>query len=326
MLRIHFTPEAPERVRALTGPDPMWEILLSLHMVQTRPALPLFEQWRYRVQSGMSREMWFLTELAPPAGYSPDFLTPMCGPDGLDRGIDTLLRTPGPRLRRELGQLGRQRPLSPAVRSLVHHENGLRPVAATLRRYFDLALAPEWDRIQNAAELGHRDGRLRHPTATRLPGALRPAARFRGPWLLEVAYPFQRDLDLRGRDLHLIPSVFCRRYPIALQDPGLPPVVVYPLSAASYAPGVYGPPRPQRRRALERMLGSTRTAVLEALLQGCTTGELARRLGISNASASEHAAVLRDAGLVTSHRDRNTVRHITTDLGMALFHGPDAPG
>jgi DNA-binding transcriptional ArsR family regulator len=34
-----------------------------------------------------------------------------------------------------------------------------------------------------------------------------------------------------------------------------------------------------------------------------TTSELARQAGISTASASEHASVLRRAGLITSHRD-----------------------
>lgn len=46
--------------------------------------------------------------------------------------------------------------------------------------------------------------------------------------------------------------------------------------------------------------------------------DLAGLLGISPGSASEHAKSLRLAGLVTSHRHGNTVRHYITPLGHSL--------
>ncbi|MFI6982279.1 ArsR/SmtB family transcription factor [Embleya sp. NPDC050154] len=48
----------------------------------------------------------------------------------------------------------------------------------------------------------------------------------------------------------------------------------------------------------------------------CTTTELARRLSISPAGASQHATVLRQANLITSRRHRNTVHHSLTPLGI----------
>lgn len=63
------------------------------------------------------------------------------------------------------------------------------------------------------------------------------------------------------------------------------------------------------------------------LADGCTTGELARRLDISPAGASQHATVLRRAGLVLSTRRRNLVLHTLTPLGRALLGGrPVVPG
>lgn len=68
-------------------------------------------------------------------------------------------------------------------------------------------------------------------------------------------------------------------------------------------------------------MGHTRAAVLAAVGDGCTTGELAGRAGVSVSSASEHAAVLRQAGLVSSARRRQQVRHALTPLGRALLDG-----
>ncbi|MBL1075700.1 winged helix-turn-helix transcriptional regulator [Nocardia sp. 2] len=72
-------------------------------------------------------------------------------------------------------------------------------------------------------------------------------------------------------------------------------------------------------RDLSALLGATRAAVLEAIADGGSTTEVALRLGVSPSSASEHAAVLRRAGLVISVRARNQVRHHLTPLGIALL-------
>ncbi|MFI9207663.1 hypothetical protein ACIGW7_05895 [Streptomyces sp. NPDC053253] len=53
---------------------------------------------------------------------------------------------------------------------------------------------------------------------------------------------------------------------------------------------------------------------------------MARRTGISNATASAHAAALRAAGLISTTRTGRSVHHERTPLG-ALFVGlPSAGG
>ncbi|WP_433356011.1 helix-turn-helix domain-containing protein [Microtetraspora malaysiensis] len=47
-----------------------------------------------------------------------------------------------------------------------------------------------------------------------------------------------------------------------------------------------------------------------------------RILDISPASASEHASLLREAGLVSSERRGNRVWHRLTPLGLEFLHGP----
>lgn len=72
-------------------------------------------------------------------------------------------------------------------------------------------------------------------------------------------------------------------------------------------------------RDLSALIGRTRAAVLEAIADGGTTSTVAQRLGISAASASEHATVLREAGLVVSIRQRNHMHHSLTRLGADLL-------
>jgi DNA-binding transcriptional ArsR family regulator len=100
------------------------------------------------------------------------------------------------------------------------------------------------------------------------------------------------------------------------------PTLVYPLARFAWmAPTA----TKSHRDPLAAVLGTTRARVLRALADEHTTSGLARALGISLTSASTHAAVLRDAGLVTSRRQGQSVRHTLTSLGVQ-WTSNDRPG
>ncbi|GIE93000.1 ArsR/SmtB family transcription factor [Paractinoplanes rishiriensis] len=61
--------------------------------------------------------------------------------------------------------------------------------------------------------------------------------------------------------------------------------------------------------------------MLESIGDGRTTTELARRLGVSAASISQHTAVLREARLIHTSRVGKAVLHTMTPLGSALLAG-----
>lgn len=69
---------------------------------------------------------------------------------------------------------------------------------------------------------------------------------------------------------------------------------------------------------LAALLGAGRAAALRSLAVPASTSGLARRLGISAPTASTHAALLRNAGLVTTARDGKSVRHELTAVGRQL--------
>ncbi|WP_306819912.1 ArsR/SmtB family transcription factor [Streptomyces sp. CA-210063] len=73
-------------------------------------------------------------------------------------------------------------------------------------------------------------------------------------------------------------------------------------------------------QALGDLRGRTRAAALNAIAEGCSTTELARRLNISSAAANQHATVLRNASLITTSRDGKAVLHTVTSLGTALLN------
>lgn len=50
MLRIHFTAEDIARTTLAAEPDPLWEVLLSLHMLQVEDGPLAYGAWRQRMR------------------------------------------------------------------------------------------------------------------------------------------------------------------------------------------------------------------------------------------------------------------------------------
>ncbi|MEV7419371.1 winged helix-turn-helix domain-containing protein [Streptomyces sp. NPDC089919] len=323
MLRIHFTGVDLARVRMAGRPDALWETILSFHRLRDRRDARLFGEWRTETRTRLNGETRLLGALIPPRGYFPDFLTPGEGRYGVELGLDALRGTRAPRLRKELSLLAGGAPPAPRLREFT--ESGperLGRLVGELRAYHRAAVEPYWTHIQAQveAERAARGRALLDGGADELLSSLPPMLRWRAP-VLECDYPVDRDVRLRGRGLLLQPSFFCRRTAVTLADPELPPVLVYPAAAELAAAA--GPRRtdPCNQRNLGKLVGHTRSVVLRAIGDGATTSELARRAGVSLASASQHACVMREAGLVTTLRHGNAVLHTVTPLGAALLKG-----
>ncbi|MFC5720130.1 ArsR/SmtB family transcription factor [Streptomyces gamaensis] len=319
MLRVHFTGLDLARLRLAGDPDALWETVLSLHRLRDKQGESIFGDWRAETRGRLNGETRLLAPLVPPRGYFPDFLTPPEAGLGLDAGLQALRETPGDRVHRELGRLPTVRTLPAWIRSMAEGDDrAVARLTGALASYHEAAIAPYWPHIQAQIEADRavRGRALLDGGADALLSSLPPMMRWRAP-VLEADYPVDRDVHLDGRGLLLIPSFFCRRTPVTYADPDLTPVLVYPARHASEAaPAVAAPPR-----SLGKLVGHTRSAVLGSIGGGCTTSELARRVGVSAASASQHAGVLREAGLVLTLRHGSAVMHTLTPLGAALLRG-----
>ncbi|MBY8880878.1 helix-turn-helix domain-containing protein [Actinacidiphila acidipaludis] len=319
MLRLVFTTEDLARVRVAPGPHPLWELVLATTLLGGSQGPAVFGPWRRQARLDLAAlPIWqprLLRALAPPRGDFPDFLTPAQGAAGLEEGIDAVLSAPRRRLRAELRCLpqlpGWAGPLAEGDREVLH------ALGQTLRDCYAVLVAPYAERV--AAHIdSDRATRARDFLADGGEGLLAglgPTMRWRAP-VLDVDYPVRRDLHLAGRGLLLVPSVFCWRMPVTLIDPELPPVLVYPVTREA---GWWAAQHGGRAASLEALIGRRRAACLRHLDEGCTTSELARRIGSGAAAASQHAAVLREAGLIASARRRNSVLHTLTPLGRALL-------
>jgi DNA-binding transcriptional ArsR family regulator len=101
---------------------------------------------------------------------------------------------------------------------------------------------------------------------------------------------------------------------LALDAPDRRPVLVYPCSDLP----VDDLPDTD---TLADLLGRTRAAVLRSLTASASTTQLARRVGISLASTSDHTRILRNAGLITTHRTNGTALHSLTPTAHNLLTG-----
>ncbi|MFD3488595.1 ArsR/SmtB family transcription factor [Streptomyces sp. NPDC058665] len=335
MLRIHFTARDLGLVRLATEPDPLWETVLGLHKLGPKGrGLPVYSRWRAAALTELNERragapLTFLRALVPEnSTYFPDFLTPAESAGGLTAGLRALRATPPARLAGDLAFAARLSRLPRWCAALAEGDADiLGDLGDAVKLVHGAVVEPGWNDICAAVD-ADRASRVRAQAAGGTVGlldSLRPVLRWSSDELvLEADYPADLDIALDGRGLTLIPSFFCWRTPVALVDPELAPVVVYPVDHATTwaAAGV-------RRRgvdALARVLGPTRAGILAAVEAGTTTGELARRFRVAPATASEHVSALRDARLVVSHRDGAYHVHTLTPLGAALLHNELPPG
>ncbi|MFC9246360.1 ArsR/SmtB family transcription factor [Streptomyces sp. NPDC057136] len=305
---------------------------LTLHLLQNRQAALVFDPWRREVRAaiaraGLEETVAALIRLCPFAAYFPDFLTPAPGTTDLETGIDRVLSTPAARIGREIARLYGPGRIPCGARRLAAGDTGaLARLGEGLRRYYTVAVKPYLAAIGSAVS-ADRPVRAEAALTAGTDGLLAsygPDLSWRGERVLEAPYPVRWELPLGGRPLTMIPAFFCVRFPVALADPRLPPVLVHPVTPL---PGWL-----ERHRAGERgdgagpgpvghLVGHTRAAVLDALERPLTTTQLGAVLRLALSTASRHATVLREAGLISSERRGPSVVHRRTGLGDALMNG-----
>ena len=323
--RIRFSPDDLDRIQLRPTLGPLAETVLAVGLLRD-PQQPrtLLSEWRGQVQEVQDRvspRLRPLAALIPPGCKGVDLPTLTGETNTIEQGVRALLEVPREHLLVEMAYTNRFSRLSPAAWALA--EPGARPdlAEATEAAYHDL-IQPYWHRIKATlhAEQAARRRTLTREGVGRLLASLQgPRIRWRPP-VLEILTASQVDMDLGGRGLALVPSVFVGKDPSLHENPNdedETPRLILPAADAGRA-WVW-----ERRRspgaALAALVGRNRAAVLASVADGCTTTELARRAGVSLAAASQHAAVLRGAGLIASRRQGGAVLHVLTPLGAELL-------
>jgi len=330
------------RIRLRDILDPLDELRFSAHTLSMGRAIdPFMLGWARRAVAGLGPHASLLMDVMTSGVVQVSSLgqsTTLALPS-IDDALDSILSTPSSRWQTIIQRL-EDAGVSPGVpATLADGQDRVHQLVRAMRRFSESALAPHWAFMKVAAAA--RRSELAEILATHgideLLNRLHPEISWSPPVLTigsddvlppcrpECAHDAMREhlptmtICAAGRGLILAPSVFATSVAwwASAGDPDNtdPVVLTYPVKFDWAAL-----PNPDDAAgALADLMGSTRSRLLEAIVEETpTTTELASLCRISAASASEHAVVLRRAGLITSRREGHRKFHEATALGTAL--------
>ncbi|MEU6168810.1 ArsR/SmtB family transcription factor [Streptomyces tanashiensis] len=188
--------------------------------------------------------------------------------------------------------------------------------AEAVLAWWEAGVRPYWPRIRAVleADLAHRTRQLAEDGIREVFAHLHPSLRWAEDRLGGAGLP-AGGLVLDGGGITLAPSVFAPRCVLLPGRETVPPCLVYPARAV----GTLWERSAEPGDGLARLLGRSRAGLLGRTRTPTTTTGLAHQTGLSAGAVSQHLAVLRDAGLVTSHRYRREVYYRASELGQALL-------
>jgi DNA-binding transcriptional ArsR family regulator len=319
VVRVNFTADDLARTRFSTVPAPLVETGLALaELRRGGPRRSRGRTWLHQARRAFPPTARPLLDLASPHGPWPAFTGPPV-PD-LEEALDIVRATPCRYLRCELAHLWQDRSGRPPawLQNLADGDaEALEVVVRALRDLHDAVVAPRWDSVVSSF---HGDVARRMPVLAAggheaLFDTLDDRLRWRDDGLEREGY--DGEFDLGGIGLLLMPSAFWSGPPVFGISDGIR--FGHTMLYAAQPNGQPSDPDQARTDNLAALLGPTRAAVLRALAEPHGTVELACEVGISPASASEHAKVLRDANLIETCRQGRSVRHSLTPLGRTIM-------
>jgi Helix-turn-helix domain len=327
LARFNFTSDDVARTRFSPAAAPVLETLLimaELRGLAAAPGRPRAHPWLREARAAFPATARPLVDLLRPCMPWPDFLDSFA-PD-LKEGLEEVRATPRAALRSQLGHDWGDRAGRPPtwVRNLADGDReSIELVVRALHDLHHAVVEPRWDSALAAfhAEVARRIPVLATDGLQELFGALHPRLRWRENGLDRTG--FDGEWDLHGLGMVLMPSAFWTGDPLfSISDDRLRPhVLIYAAHPRGLGGHAHDGPRadPADGDSLAALLGPTRAAVLRALTAPRGTAELAGVVGISPASASEHAKVLREVYLIETSREGRAVRHSLTALGRTML-------
>ncbi|MEU1422506.1 DUF5937 family protein [Kitasatospora sp. NPDC005751] len=306
--------------------SPMWEVVTSFRLLRRADEQPLHRRWAEQVRPRLVRaglDRGWLAELVPVDGYLADFLNPTpAGPfPTLATELEAIRRTAPERVRVELGMLAAERDDGALARFRILSEapeEALAKVTAEVEAYWELALAPYWERIRRLleADVFHRARQVAEHGSAHVLNELHDSVRWDDGTLRLVRRHCALTRDQVGSGLLLVPSAFAWPKVLTRSVAPEPPQLAYPARGIG---NLWEPRATTSPDAVAAVLGRSRTMLLTELDTPASTTRLAQRSGLSAAGVSQHLTALRNAGLVTAHRSGRSVLYARTALADALL-------
>ncbi|GIH68603.1 DUF5937 family protein [Sphaerimonospora thailandensis] len=338
-MAVQLLVETADLLKCRFALSPLWETVAAVRTLTDPRRQAYHLPWLRNLRPQLDeKQLSPLLTLLPHTGYTPDFLTPPpTGP--LSEIEDELARvadTPTTHVREELDRClhgpERNTPPPPEVadRLLADPARTLAQLVTLIRACWNWLIAPQWTQLRDLldADIAVRSRQLTEGGLHRMLTELHPTITWHELGALHIAAPHQTRHPLNGQGLLLLPSAFVWPALTVVVEAPWQPTLIYP--ARGVGDLWQSSPHPPAPRSLQRLIGRTRAKVLTSLSKPTSTSTLARNLGLSPATVSEHLATLRDAGLVSRYRVGRTVYYAPTALGTALgqdpAHGTDTAG
>jgi DNA-binding transcriptional ArsR family regulator len=307
--------------------SPVGEVFQVAHAL-ANPTARTHTAWLHDRHSTLQRltrayDLRPLFALMPDRGYVPDFLTPLpTGPLGdIDEELAQIRNTPEERVREEVARSleGRGAVENEVVEMLRRDGVGMR-LADLLEVLWDALIEPLWPQIRDCLErdILHRSRALARGGLTALFADMSPLISVDDRRLsldLSGRCDFRQSLD--GVGILLIPSAFIfPRVTAILEPPPAPATLCYPARGAG---ALWFRREDEHNDALARLIGGTRTDILQALSEPTHTTALALRFGRSAGNIADHLAILRSSGLIRRARYGRHVMYWRTALAETLL-------
>lgn len=310
MIRVRLDASTLARVRLASSPAA--EALAWLRLTAGRGAHPVFGDPGAAARSALSDPDAALVAAVLPAPgrreYSPDLLTPKPA-GGFAEQLDRVAATPPETVAAQLAMTGRRFP--PHVHAAVDAGTFATRAARGLDRFWQAAVADGWASLRATmdADLANRARTM----ATAGVGALLNSLHDTLTWensTLTVRSAWVEEFSFEDVEIVCAPAVLAwPRLSLQLHDPA---DVVLGYPATGIGARQTGP------HGVDRLVGTTRAALLRDLDVPRSTASLAARHHLSPPTISYHLKVLQRSGLVTAHRDGQYVLYRRTGSGQLL--------
>jgi hypothetical protein len=314
---------APGDVSAIRfGVSPGHELVHAVRVLQRPADQPLQWAWLRSVRDGVPRDAFELfAVIVRERGYFPDFLTttPTWDLDPADEAT-RLREVPDALMRVDLGKVadrstGARR--DAVLRMLDDLPRARGMIADAWLELWSALLEPVWPQLERIlrADIAVRARRIATDgLAGMVDGLHRSVGWHEGALRVELEL-HSEVLDCRGSGIVLVPSVLGGNGCAVLTEPPAQPTLFYPAQGVTER---WAADATALADALAALLGPARAGILLAAHGARTTSQVAADAGLAISTASHHLTVLRDAGLIASHREGARMLHLRTPLGEAL--------
>jgi DNA-binding transcriptional ArsR family regulator len=319
VIDVPMTASDVQRIRFAYSP--LAEVAESLYMLATGRTQALHAGWYTAVRGDLRRvDMALLRAVVPPRPAIADFLFAGATDTGttIEQQLQVLGELAPADLRRDLEEVWQPGPLPTLARELTA-PGGPRRLADALGQYWSVAVEPHWRPMRGVLDddVAHRVTQLTKRGIGAMLAGLHPSVTVSGE-ALQINVTLSSTQHLSEAGLLLVPSVFAWPNAIYAVSRGGPSTLTYAARGVGNVWWSADGDAITGDDSLGALLGRNRAAILTCAALPLSTTELALKLGQSPASVSQHLAVLRRSGLVTSWRAGRSVLYRRTALADSI--------